>query len=140
MAKELSKKPFEPIADENEVGRISGGVTIKGDISASTDLRIDGQVNGTIYSRGRIVVGESAELTGTVLCNETDFRGKLEGDLYVRDTMTLREASSINGSFASHKLQVNLGASIDGNCKMISEPEFDAKVAEKVKLQLPVKE
>jgi len=140
MAKELSKKPFEPIADENEVGRISSGVTIKGDISASTDLRIDGQVNGTIYSRGRIVVGESAELTGTVLCNETDFRGKLEGDLYVRDTMTLREASSINGSFASHKLQVNLGASIDGNCKMISEPEFDAKVAEKVKLQLPVKE
>lgn len=116
----------------NEVSRIAEGMSVKGDIVSHTDIRVDGKVEGTIYSEGRIVVGETAVLNGKMLCNDTDFWGRLDGDIYVRNVLSLKSTAVINGNIKVAKLQVEMGAQVNGTCKMISQEEFDEAVPEKV--------
>ena len=126
----LVTKSAEQPVNVNEVSRIAQGVVIKGDISAQTDIRVDGQMDGTLFSKGRIVVGESANLKGKMLCSNVDFWGRMDGDIYVRDVLSLKSTAVVNGNINVRKLQVEMGAQINGTCKMISEAEFDKLVSE----------
>ena len=114
----------------NEVSRVAQCSSIKGDISSKGDIRVDGNVDGTIYSCGRIVIGETARLSGNILCENVDFWGMMEGDVYVKDLLTLKSDASINGNIHARRIQVEIGAQINGSCTMISEEEFDNYVAE----------
>lgn len=126
---ELAKRPEQPV-ENRETSRIAKGVVIKGDISSQTDIRIDGQMDGTLYSKGRITVGESANLKGKMLCSNVDFLGRMDGDIYVRDVLSVKSTAVINGNIQVRKLQVEMGAQINGTCKMISEAEFDKAASE----------
>ena len=127
----------EPVVDVNDISRISAGTVIKGEISSRTDIRIDGQVEGKIHSEGRIVVGEGALVKGALLCCNVDFWGKLEGDIYVKDTLTLKASSSVDGSISVRKFQVEMGAQFNGMCKMITEAEYDKIKDEVVEVKYP---
>lgn len=128
MEKVLSNKfsrIVEPV-NANEVSRIAEGVVIKGDIKSRSDIRVDGQIDGTISSEGRIVVGETANLTGKLFCNDIDFWGRMDGDLFVRDVLSVKGTAVINGNIHVRKLQVEMGAQINGSCHMITEADYDA--------------
>ena len=113
----------------NEVSRISHGTVIRGDLSSSTDIRIDGQVDGTLFSEGKAVVGESAQLSGKLFCTNVDFWGKMDGDIFVKDQLSLKSSSVVNGNIHVRKIQVEMGAQINGSFKMITEKEYDQLVA-----------
>ena len=121
-------KIAEPVIDVNEISHIASGVFIKGDITCPADVRIDGKIEGKIQSSGRVVVGETAQIKGTVLCDMLDFWGNMDGDVFVRNTLSLKAGSVVKGNINVHKLQVEMGASLDGFCKMISEEDFDKLV------------
>ena len=101
---------MEPV-NVNEVSRISAGTTFKGEITTPTDLRVDGTFEGKICSKGRVVVGEKAQIKGDIICQNVDFTGT--------------------------RLQVELDAKFNGNCRMISEAEFDKIVAQMTGRPLP---
>ena len=133
----MNNKEIEPIVDVNDVSHISAGTVIKGEISSLNDIRIDGTVEGKIYSKGKIVVGESSVVTGSLLCTNVDLWGKMEGDIYVKDTMTLNGVASVNGNINVRKFQVEMGAQINGTCHMISEADYEKFVADVVKTPAP---
>lgn len=119
------QKTSEQGAGINDVTRISKGATINGDLISSSDIRVDGVINGKVLSDGKIVVGEQAALSGSLFCTNLDFWGKMEGDIYVKDTLCIKSTATVNGNIHVHKLQVEMGAQINGTCKMISEQEYD---------------
>lgn len=96
--KSLATKAPETVVNVNEVSRIALGASIKGDLSSRTDIRVDGNVDGILYSEGRIVVGESALLSGSLLCRNLDLWGKMDGDLYIRDILSLKSSAVVNGN------------------------------------------
>ena len=116
---------MEPTVNVNEVSRISAGTVIKGEISSPNDIRIDGNFEGKVYSKGRVVVGEKAVVKGDIVCQNVDFWGKMEGNFYVKDTMSLKGGCIVAGDLNIRRLQVELDAKFNGNCKMISEAEFE---------------
>ena len=98
----------------NEVSRISAGTAFKGTIITTGDIRIDGQFDGTLSSKGRLVVGESATVNGDVICQNVDFSGKMgKGTIYVADTLSLKGGCSVDGDLRYKKLQVELDAKIN---------------------------
>lgn len=111
--------------DVNVVSRISAGTTVVGDVYSEGDIRVDGNVNGSLCTRGKIVVGEQARIEGVIACTTCDFLGELNGDFYTRDVLSLKGSSSVSGSIHVSKLEVEMGTSVNGSCKMISEDEFD---------------
>ena len=115
----------EPTVNVNSISRISAGTVIKGEILSPTDIRIDGSFEGRVQSKGRVVVGESATIVGDIVCENVDLWGKVEGNLFVKDTLSLKDGCVVSGNLHIRRLSVELGATFNGNCKTITEAEFD---------------
>ncbi|MCR5352271.1 MAG: polymer-forming cytoskeletal protein [Bacteroidales bacterium] len=113
----------------NNVSRISQGASIRGDMASSTDIRVDGQVDGTLFSEGKVVVGETARLSGKLFATNIDFWGKMDGDVFVKDTLSLKSTAVVNGNIHVRRIQVEMGAQINGSFKMITEQEYDQLVS-----------
>jgi len=108
----------------NEVSRIAAGTIFKGELTSPGDIRIDGEFEGRIFSKGRVVVGEKARVKGDVVCTNVDFCGKLIGNIYVKETLILRSGCSVEGDLHVKRLQVELDAAFNGSCHMIDEQQF----------------
>ncbi|MGN1221238.1 MAG: polymer-forming cytoskeletal protein [Candidatus Cryptobacteroides sp.] len=115
----------EPNLNVNTISRISVGTIIKGEIMSSSDIRIDGTFDGKIQSNGRVVIGESALVKGDVICENLDLWGKVDGNIYVKDTLSLKQGCVVNGNVHIRRFCVELGSVFNGNCKMITEDEFE---------------
>ena len=116
---------MEPVVNANAISRISAGTLIKGEILSPCDIRVDGTFEGKIHSKGRVVVGETAHIKGDIICENIDLWGKVDGNVFVKDTLNLKEGCVVNGNLNIRKLSVELGATFNGNCKMITETDFD---------------
>ena len=121
--KNMSRSP-EP-QDVNAVSRISEGTAVKGEINSRNDLRIDGEVDGKLFSQGRVVVGEKALIKGSILCNDLDLWGAVEGEIYVKELLSVKSTASITGNIHVRKLLVEMGAAINGTCRMMTESDFN---------------
>lgn len=109
----------------NSISRISAGTSFKGEIYSPFDLRIDGTYSGKIFSEGKVVVGDSAEIRGEVACENVDVWGRVEGDLYVKESLSLKSGCTMTGGLYVKKLFIELGAMFNGTCKMIDDAEFE---------------
>ena len=112
----------------NSISRISAGTVIKGEILSPSDIRIDGTFEGKVQSKGRVVVGETAVVKGDIICDNIDLWGKVNGNIFVKDTLALMEGCHVDGNLNVRRLSVELGATFNGNCRMITDGEFN-KVA-----------
>lgn len=122
-------KVAETAVNVNEVSRISTGTVIKGEIDSPNDIRIDGSFEGKIVSKGRVVAGDKAVISGDVICENMDFWGKMTGSIYAKDTLTLKEGSMVTGDIHVRRLAVEIGARFEGNCRMLTDGEFEKAVS-----------
>lgn len=109
----------------NEVSRVSTGSVIKGEIYSPNDIRIDGTFEGKLKSDGRVVVGEKAVINGVIICENLDFQGTMTGQIFVRDSLSLKNGCKVNGDLHIRRLTVELDAMFDGNCKMMNEEDLE---------------
>ena len=129
LAKNETKAPKTVEQNVNSVSRIAQGAALKGNLSAGTDIRVDGSVDGTLCSEGRVVAGESACLSGKLYCVNADIWGRMDGDIYVRDLLSLKSSAVVNGDIYVNRVQVELGAQVNGSVKVITGEEFDRLAA-----------
>ena len=115
----------EPVVNVNSISRISQGTVIKGEISSPYDIRIDGTFEGKVQTKGRVVVGEAADVKGDVICENIDLWGKMDDNVFVKNTLSLKDGCTVNGNLNVRRLSVELGSVFNGNCRMITEEEFD---------------
>lgn len=123
------RKNSSEFVSVNDVTRISNGAEITGDLISQGDIRVDGVITGRIFSGGRVVVGEGANISGTLMCADMDLWGKIEGDVYVKDTICIKGTANMKGNLNVRRIEVEVGAEINGNCRMISEEVFETKRA-----------
>jgi len=97
---------------------IGSGTTLKGDISSSGDIRIDGILNGNIHCTAKVVIGANGVVTGDVNGQQADIMGKVTGSVKVKDLLQLKGGSVINGNLYAGKLQIEPTASFNGECHM----------------------
>jgi cytoskeletal protein CcmA (bactofilin family) len=97
---------------------ISAGTTLKGDINASSDLRIDGTIIGNIKSSSKIIIGSTGVVEGDIEGNQADITGKVKGNIKIKDLLQLKGECLINGNITAGKLQVEPTATFNGQCHM----------------------
>jgi cytoskeletal protein CcmA (bactofilin family) len=115
------KKSITGNADTSVHNLISQGTTIKGDIETSGDLRIDGALIGNIITKGKLVVGDSASIEGTIKCENADISGKVVAKVSVNNIIVLKESSRFSGDIITKKISIEPGAVFTGNCQMASD-------------------
>ncbi|AWW33116.1 polymer-forming cytoskeletal protein [Echinicola strongylocentroti] len=102
----------------NSSNVIAKETSIKGDIITQGNIRIEGVVNGTLSSKTKIVIGESARLVGNIDTKEAEIAGNVEGEVKCSDILFLKKTAVINGNIHTKKLVIENGAVFNGECKM----------------------
>lgn len=112
----LEKKIIPPISSERNV--VGKNTSIIGDVKSEGDFRIDGSVEGTIKTAGRVVIGAYGCVTGKIVCDNADIEGRFTGELLANNLLTLKATAIINGEVAINKLMVEPGAEFNATCTM----------------------
>ncbi|WP_422089742.1 bactofilin family protein [Tenacibaculum ovolyticum] len=115
FSKESKKTNENKVSERNIVGK---NTQITGEIISEGDFRIDGTLEGTIKTNGRVIIGETGFIKGKVECTNADIEGKFSGELVVSNTLTVKTSANINGDVVIGKLSVEPGASFNATCSM----------------------
>ncbi|WP_190276455.1 bactofilin family protein [Tsuneonella flava] len=91
---------------------IGSDVTIKGDITASADLHIDGQIEGDIACAS-LVQGESSHIQGAISAESARIGGAVAGSITARELVVLQSAR-IEGDVHYDTLTIEQGAAVEG--------------------------
>ena len=59
---------------------LTAGSKIIGTVIAESDFRVDGTVEGDVQSNGKVVIGEQGQIKGTIVCQNAEIMGTLEGN------------------------------------------------------------
>ena len=114
------------------INMIGKGTIIKGDIKSDGDFRIDGTLNGSINSNGKIVVGQTGIIEGEINCQNADISGAVKATIKVRELLSLKSSSRVNGEVYTGKLAIEPGAKFTGTCNMGEEkPAQPNRIEEK---------
>jgi cytoskeletal protein CcmA (bactofilin family) len=100
---------------------IGGGTTLKGDITSSGDLRIDGTLIGNIICSSKVIIGANGVVEGDISGQQADIMGKVTGTIKVKELLMLKSNCLVNGNLHSAKLQIEPAAQFNGQCHMIQE-------------------
>lgn len=116
----FSKKEQTKPSTSKPSGRntICENTSIKGEVISEGDFRIDGTLEGTLKTNGRVVIGKEGSILGTVTCQNADIEGRFNGDLKVTETLTVKGSASISGDVVIGKLAVEAGANFNATCQM----------------------
>ena len=104
-----------------QYSRLENTTSVKGDIISEGDFRIDGVLEGSIKTKGKVVVGKEGFVNGSINCLCADVEGKIQGKIYVSEVLNLRSTSDINGEVVIGKLIVESGAKFNASCSMKSD-------------------
>lgn len=115
--KKMAKQTYGETSNSS-INIISEGTSIKGDINASGDTRIDGELIGNIVSKGKLVVGPKGKIAGEIRCNNVEVSGFIKGKVTASELLNLKSASKIEGDIVAGKLSVEPGATFTGTCAM----------------------
>ena len=105
----------------NAINIITNGTVIKGDITATGDLRLDGTLEGNIQLNGKLVVGDTGVVNGNVLCMNANIIGTVNGNLSVKELLSLHSTARVKGDILINKLSIEPGAVFTGKCCMLDE-------------------
>src|SRR6267154_6027497 len=81
-----------------ETGWLGSSLRVKGDITGSEDLLIDGSVEGLIQlDERKLIVGTTAKVTADIIAREVVVFGNVKGNLRAKDRIEIKKDGSVNG-------------------------------------------
>jgi cytoskeletal protein CcmA (bactofilin family) len=97
------------------LAQIGKSVVVKGDLSGSEDLYVDGQVEGSIALKGNsLTVGPNGQVKASVDAKGVVVLGKLDGNILAGDRVELRKSAVVNGDISAQRISIEEGAFLKG--------------------------
>src|SRR5229473_8324445 len=99
--------------------RLGSTLEIKGQISGSEDLQIDGKVEGPISLHGHaLTVGSTAQLNSEINARDVVVYGKVIGNLHARGRVEVKKDGSVLGDIATARISIEDGAQFRGRIEV----------------------
>ena len=108
-----------------------------GTYRSSRDLRIEGQVKGTIECRGTLHVAQGAQVDAHVEAENIVVAGELSGEIVCRGRLQLMPTGRLRGKVSTQTLVINEGAIYEGQLEMMS-PETGTRLASLTSAPRPI--
>lgn len=133
----------QPEASRSEVMRgvdvatIGKSVVVKGELSGSEDLFVDGQVEGSISLRGQsLTIGPNGRVRANVEARNVIIHGQVDGNVTASDRVELRKSASLTGDISTARIAIDDGAYFKGTID-IQKPEPAPRVEAKPQAVAP---
>lgn len=93
---------------------IGATMVLKGDLSLSEDLIIEGSFDGSITQGDqRLSIGESARVRATIRTGSAIIAGKVEGEVFGSQTVIVKKSARLYGALTAHRLCLETGANLE---------------------------
>jgi cytoskeletal protein CcmA (bactofilin family) len=98
-----------------DLAQIGKSVVVKGELSGSEDLYVDGQVEGSIALKGNsLTVGPNGMVKASVEAKGVVVQGKLEGNVQASERVELRKSAIVTGDISTQRIAIEEGAYLKG--------------------------
>jgi len=115
--------PVKPATSPVEQATIGRSLVIKGEVSGSESLFIDGRVEGSInFPENRVTVGRNGVVAANITANEVVIMGKVQGNVECADRLDIRSEGLLAGDVITHRISVEEGAILKGGVE-VRNPE-----------------
>ena len=105
--------------DQATIGRT---LVIKGEITGSEALYIDGRIEGKItMPESRVTIGRNGKVDATIQAKEVVVMGKVTGNIECSDRVDIRAEGSVSGDISTSRISVEDGAALKGGIQIHSE-------------------
>src|SRR5438270_335924 len=116
-------------ADQATIGK---SLVIKGEVTGSETLFIDGRVEGSINLAGnRVTVGRNGQVAANIAAREIVVLGKVRGNLNASDRVDIRNEGSLTGDVVAQRISIEDGAFFKGGIDIrkpgAAEPKVEPK-------------
>ena len=126
--------PAEPVresARSSEIATIGKSVVVKGELSGSEDLVVDGEVEGSIALRGQsLTIGPNGRVRANIEARNVILHGRVDGDIHASERVELRKSASLSGDITTARISIEDGAFFKGTID-IQKPEPAPKIEPK---------
>jgi cytoskeletal protein CcmA (bactofilin family) len=100
---------------------LGADATFKGELSYEGAMRIEGKFDGRITSKGRLIVGKTAHVSGELTVAHAGVEGQFKGNVVASERVELTGSAQVTGDIRSPRLVVAEGATLVGN--VVISPE-----------------
>jgi cytoskeletal protein CcmA (bactofilin family) len=102
-------------------------VVVKGALSGSEDLTIEGLVEGTIELKQNVLtIGQNAKITAQIEAKAVVIHGDVHGNITATDKVEIRETASVDGDVVAPRVAISDGAHFRGSIDMQRSSEVKA--------------
>ena len=126
----------------DELVHIGKSIVIKGELSGSEDLTVEGEVEGKIELRDHVLtIGSNARITAQVAAKAIVVFGHVRGNLNAAEKVDIRENGSVEGDVVSPRVAIADGAHFRGSIDMQRKeqgPSRHTTVAPRAEAKSPV--
>ena len=115
----------------SDIATIGKSVVVKGELSGSEDLIVDGEVEGSITLRGQsLTIGPNGRVRANIEARNVIVHGRLDGDIHATERVDLRKSASLCGDIATARISIEDGAFFKGGID-IQKPEAAPRIEAK---------
>jgi cytoskeletal protein CcmA (bactofilin family) len=124
---EVSSVEPKSVENRTEVANIGKSVLVKGELSGSEDLYLEGEVEGTIELRGHaLTIGQHGRVHAHTQARDVIVHGKVDGNIQA-ERVELRKSAIVTGDIVTKRVVVEDGAFFKGSIDIQRESKSDAK-------------
>jgi cytoskeletal protein CcmA (bactofilin family) len=111
--------PVKTASVPTEQATIGRSLVIKGEVTGSESLFIDGRIEGTInFADHRVTVGRNGNVAASINAKEVVIMGKVNGNVTCTDRVDIRAEGSLTGDVTTHRISVEDGAVLTGSVQV----------------------
>ncbi len=107
---------MEPVKNSTVIGK---SVTIRGELTGSEDLFMDGQIEGTItLTNSRLTIGPNSKVNADIHVQDVIIFGKVDGNIKATGSIDLRQSAIVTGDVFAGRLSIEESAVIKGRVEL----------------------
>ena len=100
---------------------VAAGTKIVGTIETETDIRIDGELDGELISKNKVIVGSTGFIKGKINCDSATVMGTINGTIVASDIVSLTKSAKFTGDIETNVIAIEPNAYFSGTCKMLKK-------------------
>lgn len=98
-----------------DIAHIGKSVVIRGELSGSEDLFLDGEVEGSIELKGHsLSIGPNGHIRANVQAQEVVIHGRVNGNIRAADRVELKNSAVLSGDIVTQRIVIEDGAFFKG--------------------------
>jgi cytoskeletal protein CcmA (bactofilin family) len=116
---QIPSNPLTSASAPAEQATIGGSVVIKGEVSGTESLYIEGRIEGTVNFAGSpVTIGRNGSVAANISAREVVILGKVQGNIQCSDRLDIRTEGSLTGDVVTQRISVEDGAVLKGSVQV----------------------